>query len=129
MFARGSRIGEVAVRREAYNFYFQDAWKISPRLMLNYGLRYEVTTPLHAGHKLTASSIFVRPDGSSARSWDPDAQLEFLVNPQPPYAFDWHGWGPRLALDWNAADKTVLYAGGGSHHLFTLSCSSIAVKH
>jgi hypothetical protein len=112
MFAQGSHIGEVAVRREAYNFYFQDAFKISPRLMLNYGLRYEVTTRLHAGHKLTAGPIFVGPDGSSARSWDPDAQLKFLVNPQPPYSFDWDGWGPRLSLDWNATDKTVLHAGG-----------------
>jgi hypothetical protein len=112
MFAQGSHIGEVAVRREAYNFYFQDAWKISLHLMFNYGLRYEVTTRLHAGHKLTAGPIFVEPDGSSARSWDPDAQLKFLVNPQPPYSFDWNGWGPRLSLDWNATDKTVLHAGG-----------------
>jgi len=80
--------------------------------MLNYGLRDELTTPLHAGHKLTAGSIFVGPDGSPARSWDPDAQLKFLVDPQPPYRFDWHGWGPRLSLDWNATDKTVLHAGG-----------------
>jgi len=71
-----------------------------------------VTTPLHTGHKLTAGSIFVGPDGNSAPSWDPDAQLEFLVNPQPPYSFDWHGWGPRLSLDWDATDKTVLHAGG-----------------
>ena len=112
LFAQGTHIGEVAVRRESYNFFFQDAWKVSPRLMLNYGLRYEVTTPLHAGHKLTAGPIFVGPDGSSARSSDSDAQLKFLVNPQPPYSFDWHGWGPRLSLDWNATDKTVLHAGG-----------------
>jgi hypothetical protein len=112
MFAQGSHIGEDTTRRESYNFFFQDAWRISPRLMLNYGLRYEVTTPLHAGHKLTAGSVFVRPDGSPAPSWDPDAQLKFLVDPQPPYVFDWHGWGPRLSLDWNATDKTVLHAGG-----------------
>jgi hypothetical protein len=112
MFAQGTHIGETAVRRESYNFFFQDGWKISPRLMLNYGLRYEVTPPLHAGHKLTESSIFVSPDGSPARSWDPDSQFKYLVNPQPPYVFDWHGWGPRLSLDWNTADKTVLHAGG-----------------
>jgi hypothetical protein len=112
MFAQGSHIGEVAVRREAYNFYFQDAWKISPHLMLSYGLRYEVTTRLHAAHKLTAGPMFVGPDGRLAHPWDPDAQLEFFVDPQPPYSFDGHGWGPRLALDWNATDKTVLHAGG-----------------
>ncbi len=112
MFPQGTHIGEVAVRREAYDFYFQDAWKISPRLVFNYGLRYEATTPLHAGHKLTSGVVFAHPDGTSARSWDPGAQVKFLVNPQPPYDFDWHGLGPRLALDWRATDKTVVHAGG-----------------
>jgi hypothetical protein len=112
MFAQGSRLSEAGVRRECYNFYFQDGWKISPRLVLNYGLRYEVTARLHEAHKLTAAPIFVGPDGSPARSWDPGAQVDFLVNPQPPYSFDWRGWGPRLSLDWSATDKTVFHAGG-----------------
>src|SRR5208337_1355250 len=41
---QGDKFDEAAVRREAYNFYFQDSWKISPRWMLNYGLRYEVNS-------------------------------------------------------------------------------------
>ena len=36
-----------------------------------------------------------------------------LVNPQPPYGFDWHGWGPRAGARLAALpDKTVLHAGG-----------------
>jgi hypothetical protein len=112
MFAQGDHIGEVAVRREAYNFYFQDTWEISPRLTVNYGLRYEVTTRFHAGHKLTSGVVVSKPDGSPARSWDPDARLNLLVNLQPPYQFDWRGWGPRLALGWRLTDKTVLRGGG-----------------
>jgi hypothetical protein len=112
LFPRGDHIGEVAVRREAYNFYFQDTWKVTPRLTVNYGLRYEITTPLHEGHKLTAAVVFTHPDGSPSRAWDASAQLRFLINPQPPYVFDWHGFGPRLALDWRATEKTLLRAGG-----------------
>ena len=54
-FPQGNRVGEAAARRAAYNFYFQDAWKVTPRLSLNYGLRYEVnsrisrSSPPHLG--------------------------------------------------------------------------------
>jgi hypothetical protein len=112
MFSQGNFMGEVAVRREAYNFYFQDSLKVTPRLTVNYGLRYEITTPLHAAHRLTAGVIFAHPDGSPARAWDANAQVRFLVNPQPPYVFDGHGWAPRMGFDWRVTDKTVLHAGG-----------------
>ena len=112
MFSQGKHMGEEQARRAAYNFYFQDAWKISPRLVLNYGLRYEVTTPFGAAHNIISGLAFVGPDGKPARSWDPGTQLNYLVNPHPPYRFDWNGWGPRLSLDWSATDKTVFHAGG-----------------
>lgn len=119
MFPQGDHIGEVAIRREAYNFCFQDTWQVSPRLTLNYGLRYEITTPIHEGHKLTSGVVFTKPDGRPASSWDPDARLKFLVNPQPPYRFDWRGWGPRLALEGRLTDKTVLRAGGALTTILT----------
>ena len=36
----------------------------------------------------------------------------FVVNPQPPYQFDWNGWGPRLGADYALAKNTVVHAGG-----------------
>jgi hypothetical protein len=111
MFAQGDHMGEAAIRLEAYNFYFQDTWKISPGLVLNYGMRYEVTTRLHEGHKLTAGTFFVGPDGGPVPAWDPGARIKYLVNPQPPYSKDWRGWGPRMAIQWRASRKTVLRAG------------------
>lgn len=36
-----------AVRSSAFYFYGQDSWKIRPNLTLNYGLRWELNTPLH----------------------------------------------------------------------------------
>jgi hypothetical protein len=112
MFPQGAQMGELAVRRAAYNFFFQDAWKATSRLMVTYGLRYEVTTLLHTEHKLTSGPAFVLPDGRPATPWEPGAQVNYLINLQPPYNPDWNGCGPRLSLAWRASDKTVLKAGG-----------------
>jgi hypothetical protein len=35
-----------AIRTNSFYFYGQDSWKIKPNLTLNYGLRYELNTPL-----------------------------------------------------------------------------------
>jgi hypothetical protein len=34
-------------RRQEYTPYFHDTWKVSQKLTLNFGLRYEMRTPLH----------------------------------------------------------------------------------
>jgi hypothetical protein len=112
MFPQGARMGDLAVRREAYDFFFQDVWKVFPRLSVTYGLRYEVTTLFRTEHKLTSGPAFVLPNGSPASPCEPGAQVNYLVNLQPPYQPDYNGWGPRLSLAWRASDKTVLRAGG-----------------
>ncbi len=112
MFPQGPKVGDVAVRREAYNFYFQDAWKLSPRLSFTYGLRYELTTAFYTEHKLTSGPEFVGPDGKPATPWEPGVQVNYLVNLQPLYQTDYNGWGPRLSLAWRVSDRTVLRAGG-----------------
>ena len=109
---QGDRFNEAAVRRQAYNFYFQDAWKITPRLQLHYGLRYEVNSRIGEAKKRTSSPLLVGPNGSEVPFWAPGVGVKLLVNPQPPYDQDWNGWGPRVALDWQVAQHTVLHAGG-----------------
>jgi hypothetical protein len=110
-FPQGEREGEAAARRAAYNFYFQDAWKVSPRLSINYGLRYEVNVRISEAHHLTAGYNIVSPEGAPAYPWEKGATLQYVVDPQPPYGKDWRGWGPRLALDWRVTDHTVWHAG------------------
>jgi Carboxypeptidase regulatory-like domain len=108
----GDRFDEAAVRREAYNFYFQDNWKASSRLTLNYGLRYEVNSRIHEAHNRTSLPKFVDANGNDVPYSDHNAKQIFLYNPQPPYDQDWSGWGPRLSVDYAVTSRTVLHAGG-----------------
>ncbi len=108
----GGKFNEAGVRREAYNFYFDDAWKATKQLTVSYGLRYEVNSRIHEATKRTSLPIFLGPDGKTVPYGDTAAKQEILINPQPPYDQDWNGWGPRLALDYAVGKHTVLHAGG-----------------
>lgn len=105
IFAQGAHIGDSAIHRDSYNFYAQDAWKLSDRLTLNYGLRYEITTPIREAAKRTSALVLGLGPGALPGS-------EMLINPQPGYRLDTKGWGPRLSLDWRAAAHTTLHVGG-----------------
>ena len=118
-FAQGERIGNSGVRREAYNFYLQDSWKIRPRLTLDYGLRYEVNSRIHEATRRTQTIRVIDAAGNPAQPWDPGVQIRYLVNPQPPYEKDWRGWGPRLAVSWRWNDRTVFRAGGSITTILT----------
>ncbi len=103
-FSNGPHIGPAAISRNDFNFYVQDTWKISERLALDYGLRYEVYSPIMERAHRTASFLQVNPP--------PGVAQEYLINPQPGYQFGWNGWGPRVQLSWNAPDGLLVHAGG-----------------
>ena len=52
---------ERTVYVNAYNFYFQDAWQLTKKFSINYGMRYEYFGPLHNGDKDLA--VFVPNKG------------------------------------------------------------------
>jgi hypothetical protein len=113
IFPQGDRIGEGAVHRDEYNLYFQDAWKAHRDLMVNYGLRYEVGTPIRIGHDATSGPVFLGPGGNSVPTWAKGVHEQILFNIQPPdrYRTDWNGFGPRLSLSWRATKETTFTAG------------------
>jgi hypothetical protein len=109
---KGDRFDEAAVRREAYNFYFQDTWKARPNLTINYGLRYEVNSRIHEAENRTSLPKFIDANGNDVPYSDHKAKQIFLYNPQPPYDQDWNGWGPRVSADYAVTSHTMLHAGG-----------------
>lgn len=79
-------------------FFFQDDWRITSRLKLNYGLRYE---------------LFLRPSALP----NPDLPVTATI-PQ-----DTNNWAPRagLAYDLTGDSKTVLRAGLGIYYNTTVA--------
>jgi hypothetical protein len=108
----GDKFDEAAVRREAYNFYFQDVWKAAPGLNVSYGLRYELNSRIKEAKHRTSVAEPIGPDGKPTAFLTPGATQVFLYNPQPIYPMDWNGWGPRASMDYALSKHTTLHAGG-----------------
>ncbi len=108
----GDKFDEAAVRRDAFNFYFQDTWKATSRLTVGLGLRYELNGRIYEAHHRTSLPKFIGPSGQDVSYSDHSAQQIFLYNPQPPYNLNTNGWGPRLSLDYALTPRTTLHAAG-----------------
>ena len=100
-FSSGDHIGPAADSRNNVNAYVQDTWKITNRLTLDYGVRWELYTPISERARRTAS--FQYKNGTQ----------EYVVNPQPGYRTNWDGWGPRIQVAWQAPGNLQVRAGGG----------------
>src|SRR5581483_24992 len=99
-FSSGAHIGPAAINRDAFAMYIQDAWKISDRVLLNYGLRYELYTPISERANRTSSLRTV------------DGNQVYMINPQPGYEFKKNGFGPRVQLTTRITSNLELHAGG-----------------
>ncbi len=103
-FPQGNQIGVAAISRYNVSLYAEDTWKLSDRLLLDYGLRYELYTPISERAKRTAGVAFVPGvDGP---------QQEYLINPQPRYKLFGNNWGPRVRIDWRATQNLWIRVGG-----------------
>ncbi len=86
----GEHIGPAAISRNNVSAYAQDTWKITPRLTLDYGLRWDLYTPITERAHRTSSFRAI------------NGVQEFVINPQPGYQTNWHAFEPRVQLCWQA---------------------------
>jgi hypothetical protein len=93
----------VSTRAWAYSFFVQDDFKVTPKLTLNLGLRYQYDQSFHEIHNGLA---FFNP---FTAEWE-----QFGVNaPSTPFDPSKKQFGPRVGLAWNALKGFVVRAGYG----------------
>ena len=86
------------------SFFFQDEWKATPRLSVNYGLRYDYSTwPHEARNRMSNLNPLTGERFTPANSPFGDG----LVNP------DKNNFAPRLGLAYHANPNWVMRAGYG----------------
>ena len=102
----------IRSRAAYWGSYIQDDWRVTNRLTLNLGLRWEGTSPRTVDDNLMNSF--------DTRAINPVSGTPGVVTfagrngvPRSAYDFDKDNFGPRLGFAWRMLDKTVLRGGGG----------------
>jgi hypothetical protein len=100
----GDHIGPAAISRNGFALYLQDTFKINPRITLDYGLRYEIYSPITERARRTAGFL---------PTLSPSGDQQYVANPQPGYRYQWNSVAPRVQIDWRVRNTLHLHAGGG----------------
>jgi len=85
-------IGDRAWRQWVIGVYVQDDWQVRPRLTLNLGVRYEVTTELEEAHGRLSNLRNVLQDAEMTLG-DPIMLNPSLRNVAPRFGFAYDLWG------------------------------------
>jgi hypothetical protein len=109
-----STIEQVNLRGWLPAAYVQDDWKISPRLTLNLGVRYEVGLPWYDTQGRMANLILENPTTATMAlaSNSGGYANKSLVNVNS------NGWEPRLGLAYQLTPKTVIRTGYGIYRTY-----------
>ncbi len=94
--------------QNGFGFYAQDAYRITPRLTLNYGLRWDYFAPVKEKNNLFSDFIPTSATTGSLERVGPGG----LSNVYQP---DYRNFSPRVAMAWDVlgTGKTVVRAGYG----------------
>jgi hypothetical protein len=121
----------LATEFRSHQAYFQDDWRVSQRLTLNLGLRFELARPLRVGDNQASDLSPTMPNPGAGGL--PGALVFAGTGPgrigKDTLTDGWNGWGPRLGFAYSVNNKTTIrgaasrsfgpltYEGSSSHNL------------
>ena len=95
------------IRTHSFNFFINDSYRITPRLTINGGLRYEYNSPpVDADDRATIYDVATRtlvPIGTNGV-------------PRSGFEADKNNFAPRVGFAWSVGYKTVLRGGYGVYY-------------
>lgn len=114
----------ITTRASYFAFYAQDDWRLSDRLTLNYGLRYDLELPRR--------EVDNRMNSFDPLAINPVSGTPGVVTfagrdgvPERAFATDWNNLGPRVgfAYQLTSSGRTVLRGGAGIFYGQTVSAT------
>lgn len=111
-------ISELGGRYRPISPYVEDSYKVSQKLTLDLGLRWDYFPPYH---EVNNHWTFLNPNLTNGATGTP-GELQFAGNYggagvscgcRTPVNTYWKNWGPRVGLAYSADDKTVFRVGFG----------------
>ena len=115
----GSTLGIVGNRQWRIAGYVQDDFKATPRLTLNFGLRYEYDQPWYEAHNKTANVLLSTGTVEYAGSVPAGAAPGSVVcKTRACYNANYKQFMPRLGFAFQAAPRFVIRGGYGATSFF-----------
>lgn len=100
--------------------YLQDDWRVTPKLTLNLGLRWDLETGTQETHGRVTTFDFSAPSplaGKVAGFPDLNGLLRFVDASEAEWKADKKRFAPRIGFAYRVGDKTVVRAGYGIFYL------------
>ncbi len=112
----------LAMTMKYHALFFQDSWKVTPNLTINWGVRYDYETPRTDRFNMLTNFDYQAPSALRAPGLNLAGGLGFVgVNGQSRYNAnsDRNNIAPRLGIAFKLTPRTVIRAGGGLFYATT----------